>query len=254
MANNYYSEIISGLTPLFNEQGFKHSPDAPEIYLNDKKAVRVAYEEDRKMFTLNIADIVEGEGVDFREVSGWLFDESHGSRDAAVIAEDFASIIKEELGIAPVRAAVRRDVALPSKNAAGTTPGVEAFAKRFMDIFPQYKEVYKEDVAKYGEFLYDDFFSKTAAVKLRELTTKEGFNKKHITKLFSLLNEMFAEGDKKVSDTIMFTIIGGAFGGDVELFDSMKEYYADCPYIRQNGRTMVVTIAGNKKYRDALGL
>lgn len=252
MANKYYDEIIENLSPLFNEQGFKESPDAPGVYLNDKKAVKINYSDERKMFTLDIADIVDGEGVQFSEVSGWLFDESHNSRDAKVISDDFSETIKNALGIATEKTVIRQNVSLPTKNAKGTTPGVEAFAKQFLDIFPQYKDYYKDSVAKYGEFLYEDFFRNTAAVKLRELTTKEGFNKKHITKLFTLLNDMYAEADSNVTNIIMFTILGGAFGGDVALFDSMAEYYADCPYIKQNGRTMITVIAGNKKYQEAL--
>lgn len=253
MANQHYSNIIHQLQPLFDEQGFQKSPDVEGVYLNDRLAVKILYDEGKKMFLLYTAPVAEGEGVDFKEAAGWLFDESHTEKDAAVIAEDFAKVIKEALGIAPVKSAVRQDVALPSRNAVGIAPGVEAFAKRFMDIFPQYKEVYKADVAKYGEFLYDDFFKKTATAKLRELTSEAGFNKKHLTKLFDLLNEMYAEGDKVVTDTVMFTILGGAFGDDPARFEAYKEYYADCPYIKQNGRIMIEVIAHNKKYKEALG-
>jgi len=67
--NKFYDEIIKGLQPLFSEQGLKESPDAPEIYLNDKKAVQVIYDDNKKMFLLNIADIIDGESVEFTEVS-----------------------------------------------------------------------------------------------------------------------------------------------------------------------------------------
>lgn len=251
--DQYYNEIIGALSGLFAEQGFKESPDAPGIYLNDSKAVKVEYSEERQMFLLHIADIVEGEGVDFKEVSGWLFDQSHSSRDAAVIAEDFAGAIKSSLGIVTEKTAIKQQkVAMPTKNAAGTTPGVEAFAKRFLDMYPEYKGYYKESMAKYGEFLYEDFFRNTAAVQLRKMTSGEDFNKKHLVKLFTMLNDFYAEGDSNVSNVIMFTIIGGAFGGDVAKFDSFAEYYAECPYIKQNGRVMVSVISKNKKYKEAL--
>lgn len=252
MANKYYDTILSQLKPFLTEQGFAQSPDAPEIYLNGQKAVKIAYNDKRKMFLLYMADVIEGEGVDFKELSGWLFDDSHGEKDAIVIAEDFQKAISGELGLAPTKGKIQREVSLPSKNAEGQTPGVEALAKRFLDLFPQYKPVYKDDVAKYGEFMYDDFFAKTAAVKLKELTTQEGFSKKHLVKFFTMMNDLFAEGDNNVASTIMFTILGGAFGGDLALFDSMKDYYADCPYIKQNGRVMISMIASKKQYQEAL--
>lgn len=252
MSNQYYGEIIEGLNTTFAELGFKQSPDVEDVYLNDKKAVKVEYNEERRMFLLNIANIIEGEGVNFSEVSGWLFDKSHGSKDAKVIAEDFAKCIKAAMGIPEEKSAIKHNVSLPTRNAEGTTAGVDAFAKRFMDIFPQYKDYYKESFGKYGEFMYEDFFRNTAAVKLRELVTSKDPSKKHIVKLFDLLNDMYVEGDNNVKDMVMFTILGGAFGGDVELFDSKAEYYADCPYIKQNGRFMITTISRNKKYREAL--
>lgn len=249
----YYNEIIGALSGLFAEQGFHESPDAPGIYLNDSKAVRVEYSTDRKMFLLLLADIVEGEGVDFKEAAGWLFDESHSAKDAAVIAEDFAGVIRASLGIETQKSVLKpQKVSMPTKNAAGTTPGVEAFAKRFLDMYPEYKGYYKESVTKYGEFLYEDFFRNTAAKQLREMISSDNFNKKHLVKLFTMLNDFYAEGDSNVSSIIMFTILGGAFGGDVERFESFAEYYADCPYIKQNGRVMIGVIAKNKKYKDAL--
>lgn len=239
--------IMDTMLPLFGEQDMKESKDAPGVYLNDKKAVKVEYDESRSMVFMYAADIAEGEAVDFREISGWLFDESHGERDAKVIGDDFDESLREELGIKKTALGSRKDIALPSKNVAGETPNVEALAQRFLAIFPQYKDVYKEHIAQYREFLYEDFFSKTAAVQLKELIADPGPNKKKLIKLFELLNEMYAEGDANVSSTVTYTILGGAFGGNIELFDSVKEYMEECTYVRQNGRAMIGYIKSKKK-------
>ena len=241
----YFDEIIAHLQPLFDEHGFKKNDNAQGVYLNDKTAVRIKYDESRTMFTLETAAIADGESVNFAEISGWLFDGDHDSKDAAVIAEDFQNNIKAELGIKTEGMITSREVRLPEKNTAGTVPGVEALARRFMDIFPQYKDTYKADMEKYGEFMYHNFFKNTAAVKLRELSSDPKSNKKHLVKLLTLLNEMYAEGDTNVSNTIAYTIIGGAFRGDTTLFDSITEHYDDLPYIKQNGRVMIEMLAKN---------
>ena len=114
------------------------------------------------------------------------------------MAEDFADSLREIFGMKK-QVSNLKDVALPSKAASrGPTPNVEALAQRFLAIFPQYKDAYREHMAKYGEFLYQDFFARTAAVKLKELCADPKANKKQLEKFFDLLNEMYAEGDANV--------------------------------------------------------
>lgn len=251
MNEKAYETIIAGLEPVFEAQKLEQSPDAPGVFLNDKKAVQVSYDEKKKLFRLLTADVEEGKEVQFREVSAWLFDETHNLRDAKAVAEDFADSLREIFGMKK-QVSNLKDVALPSKAASGATPNVEALAQRFLAIFPQYKDAYREHMAKYGEFLYQDFFARTAAVKLKELCADPKANKKQLEKFFDLLNEMYAEGDANVSSTVTYTILGNAFGGDVEKFDSLKDYMEKCPYLRQNGRAMLHCIKGNKKLQAGL--
>ncbi len=251
MENQFYDQILSVLKPLYQEQGFHNTQDTPDIWMNGKKAFRVTYDQDKKMFFLFGADTAEGEGVSFRELSGWLFDESHTAKDAEAVANDFAETVRKELGLTAAAAKTKDKIAMPSKNAKGTTAGVEAFAKRFLDLFPQYKDAYRENVAAYGTFLYEDFFRRTAAVQLREMANAPKPNARLLTKFFSLLDDMYQNGDSAVGNVVMFTILGGAFGGDLAKFESLQEYYDSCSYIKQNGRTMILVIKGNKKYQEA---
>lgn len=254
MDQKAYETIMEGLEPVFEAQKLLASPDAPGVYLNDKKAVKVDYDEQRKLFRLSAADIEEGKEVQFRELSAWLFDETHNLRDAKAVSEDFGDSLRELFGMKKQQAGSLKEVALPSKAASGATPNVEALAQRFLAIFPQYKDAYREHMAKYGEFLYQSFFSQTAAVKLKELAADPKANKKQLGKFFTMLNEMYAEGDANVSSTVTYTILGNAFGGDLERFDALKDFMEDCPYLRQNGRAMLQCIKGNRKLKEGLSL
>lgn len=252
MDQKAYETIVAGLEPVFEDQKLHASPDAPGVYLNDKKAVKVDYDEQRKLFRLSAANIEEGKEVQFKELSAWLFDETHNLRDAKAVSEDFADSLRDLFGMKKPSAENFKDVALPSKSASGATPNVEALAQRFLAIFPQYKDVYREHMAKYGEFLYQNFFAQTAAVKLKELVVDPKANKKQLGKYFTMLNEMYAEGDANVASTVTYTILGNAFGDDLETFDSLKDFMEDCPYLRQNGRAMLQCIKGKKKLREGL--
>lgn len=251
MDQKAYETIIAGLEPVLTSQEMAESPDAPGVYLNGKHAVKVEYDEDKKLFKLFAAEVAEGKEVQFKELSAWLFDDSHTLRDAKAVAIDFEECLQTLFGLKK-QASSLRDVALPTKAASGETPNIEALAQRFLAIFPQYKDTYREHMAQYGEFLFQDFFANTAAKKLQELCENPQKNKKQLQKFFDMLNEMYAEGDASVSSTVTYTILGNAFAGDVDKFDSLKEYMEACTYLRQNGRAMLQCIRGNKKLQAGL--
>ena len=236
--------ILQGIKPVLDEQGMKRQEGDEEIFLGDKYAVKVWYDEKPMMFKLDVATLEEGQPVDFNTVSSWLFDDAHNERDAAAIAADFADSLSIAFGVK--KAVVRqREISLPSKAAPGSTPGVEAFAQRFLTLFPQFKDTYKEDFAQYGEFLYENFFSKTAAVHLKALVAEK--NKKQLVKFFNMLDEFYVEGDYNVQSVITYTIIGGAFGDDLALFEEMQPYLTDAQHLVVPCRTMIGQVISKEK-------
>lgn len=232
--------IIKELSGIFKSQNMTRQSEDEQIYSNDKQAVKVWYDEDRKMFNLDMATLEEGQGVNFATVSSWLFDEHHNERDAAGVAGDFADTLNTKLGIKRVMSVSAREVKLPSKAVGDTTPGVEAFANRFLTLFPQYKDEYKSHMAHYGDFMYVDFFGKTAAVKLRELA--EDGTKKPLEKMMMMLDNYYVDGDYTVQSIITYVIIGGAFGDKPELFDKALEKCPDATHIAVPGKIMLSTV------------
>lgn len=244
----YYDEILNSLKDLYQSQELKVSPDAPDIYMNQNYAVKIAYNAERKLFELMVAKIEEGQEVKFDTVSSWLFDENHTSRDAKSIAIDFEDTLKSIFGIKKNKVTTK-DVSLPTKS-AGDYPNIDAFTGKFLKLFPEYKDTYKEHVSKYGEFLYVDFYKNTAVVKLKELI--ENKNKSKLTKMIELLNEFYVEGDSKVSNLIVVVIIGGAFGKNMEMFESVKDFFSEHTHLNTASRAMIQHISKNKKLQDML--
>ena len=246
--NKYCDEILAFLKDFYESQELKPSADAPDIYMNQKHAVKITYNYDKKLFELKVAEIKEGQPVQFETVASWLFDENHTSRDAKAIAIDFEDTLKTIFGIKKSRVSAK-DVALPTK-ADSDTPNIDAFIGKFLKLFPEYKDTYREHVLKYGEFLYVDFFKKTAAVKLRELIKNKEKNK--LAKMINLLNEFYTQGDSKVANVIVVVIIGGAFGSDMQMFESVKEYFSEHTHLNTASRSMIQYISKNKKLQKIL--
>jgi hypothetical protein len=237
--------VLKGLQPIFNSQKMTRQEGADEIYIGSGKAVKVWYDESCSQFKLDVAELKEGEGVDFSTASAWLFDSSHNERDAASVSADFADTLSGIFGIKRAGGIVKRDVSLPSKAAPGNTPGVEAFCNRFLTLFPQYKDMYKEDVAKYGDFLYATFFEKTAGARLREAA--EQHDKKQCVKMLDMLDEFYVDGDYTVQSVITYSIIGSAFWDKPELFDEVLAYTDRTEHIKKPGFEMLKYIAKTEK-------
>ncbi len=202
----------------------------------------VVYDEASKTFNLLCK-----EGEDEKKISAWLFDESHRKKDAEVIGEDFCDCIRSKLGIKKERPATTADIALPKSGKKDGAMTMDQFTQRFLAVYPQYKDDYKENVAANGGFLPVEFYRTRGAEKLRELA--EGGNKKQLDKMLSMLNEFYCQGDRQVSDTVMALFFGGAFCKNKELFNSVVENMADYPFLKSGAVEIVNVAAKNKKFQ-----
>jgi hypothetical protein len=90
MDNRYINKVLEELNPLFAEQGFKETDG---VFKNEKKAVKIEYNEDRQSYLLFAADIdEEGKQDEFAELAAWLFDDTQNENDAVSVGMDFAEI------------------------------------------------------------------------------------------------------------------------------------------------------------------
>lgn len=219
MNENALKIILDELEPVFASQKLVRQDGDDIVYSNKTHAVKIWYDEEKKLFMLDMAVLNGDESVEFVNKSMYLFDSNHNDKDAKAIGGDFVDTLNHAFGVVRTRTS---SVDLPSKAAPGATPGEDAFCNRFLTLYPQYKDKYKADVEKYGDFLYERFFAETAAVKLRELVKAN--DKKPIIKMLEMLDEFYVDGNYDVQSTITYTIIGGAFRGENELFERACGY------------------------------
>ena len=208
MDNRYYDRVIEEMQPFFDEQGFKSQEDGS--FKNDKKSVKVAYDESRQMYTLSAADIEDGNIGEYAEINAWLFDDSQNAKDAASVGIDFTASLRKSLGI-KVKRTASAEVELPSLSKSGSIT-ITGFAKKMLDFFPSIKEDYKNHIAQYGNFLYLNFFGEYLVPQIKAVLVSD--NKKQIKKLFDLLDDLYVKGDRDTVNTIVAVLCAAAYNDE----------------------------------------
>lgn len=224
MLNNAQDIIIETLAPVIDSQKFIRQGDEC-VFVNSKYAFRISYDESKHIYSLDMSKLAQDDVAEFYNISTYLFDDSSTEKDARSVGGDFLDCLNNELGIQRSASLRKRDIALPSKASGEGTPGVEAFANRFLTLFPIYKDKYRDDVAKYNGFMYDNFFS-TVAPEVLKKAINSG-DKKQLAKAVNMLDDFYVEGDNDVQSTIMYSIIGETFRNNSELFESFKKQCTD---------------------------
>lgn len=245
----YYDEVLAGMQEFLEQQAFQPTPDGG--FANEKKQFRITFDEKKHLYQLQVADPVEAGEPVYQVIASWLFDESQTARDAQAVAIDFVDELRRQLGVAPPRVRRTTDLSLPDSRSKSDTPDALALCQKTLAIFPQFKDVYRDHMERYGEFLCIDFFSRTLAPKLRELLD-EG-NKKQLKKVFDMLSEFFVTGDRNVGNLIVVNICCGAVGGDRTRFERASELLQDYPYLQAAVRFVFERQPRDRRLREMLG-
>ncbi|MCQ2440636.1 MAG: hypothetical protein MJ076_01905 [Clostridia bacterium] len=246
MDNRYYDNVIAEMQPFLDEQNFKKNKDG--IFLNDKKAVKIDYDETRQMYVLSTADINEGTAWEYTMASSFLFDDTQTEKDAESVGIDFTETLRKSLGIKNKRPAVSGDIDLPTAQ-KGSALNVAGFTKKVLDVFPQYKDTYKEHIAKYGNFLYMNFFSYTLIPQIIAVLTEN--NKKTVKKLFELLEAGYIQGDKDTANIVVASL-AAAIIKDGSIKDTALSMLENNSHLKGSVEAFVPVLSSNKKLSSAL--
>lgn len=216
MNNQFYPLLTEIVEKTMSEKGIVLNTDSEDInfYSDGKRAFRIVYDDKSKLVKLEFALLKEGEGVDFKTVSSWLFDDNSTERDAQSIGNDFSDTVLEQLGEKATAQGIRK-VEMPSKDKNAETVTIDSFTARFLAVFTAYKPDYVKNVSDNGEFMYDDFYTEFGVKAFRE--TMNSSNKKQINKMFELLNNCYVIGDSATCTTIVYCIIVPAIIDDEKL-------------------------------------
>jgi hypothetical protein len=198
--------IEKHLESVNTELGFKKSEETETsvTFSGEKGAYRLVHDGENKIMAFECA-YENGEEVQFNTISRSLFDlGSVDERDARSTANEvrdelermFMSRKPVDLDKIKMPKAVSRTKA---KNGS-VSYDTDSLANRFGVLYPEFKDEIKRNIAAYGEFLPETFFTEHGNAKVLDVI-KNG-TKAEQKKLFKMLGEVFEDGTNEVQDII----------------------------------------------------
>ena len=150
MENRYFDVIIAEMSAFFEQNGFTESEG---LYKNDRKALKIEYDEGKQLYKLFAADVIDGQIGDFAEISSYLFDDSQTKNDAVSVGIDFVDSARKILGVKNTRRVGGAE--LPTANS--NVVNVGTLTAKLLANYTDLKDTYKDEVEAKGKFLYLDF-------------------------------------------------------------------------------------------------
>ncbi|MBE6816219.1 MAG: hypothetical protein E7520_00740 [Ruminococcaceae bacterium] len=222
--------IEKHLESVNTELGFKKSEETETsvTFSGEKGAYRLVHDGENRIMAFECA-YENGEEVQFNTISRSLFDlGSVDERDARSTANEvrdelermFMSRKPVDLDKIKMPKAVSRTKA---KNGS-VSYDTDSLANRFGVLYPEFKDEIKRNIAAYGEFLPETFFTEHGNAKVLDVI-KNG-TKAEQKKLFKMLGEVFEDGTNEVQDIIAVTILG-EMKNDKDMMAVADEYMTE---------------------------
>ena len=107
---------------------------------------------------------------------------------------------------------------------AGMTYDANTLANKILLVYPELKEAYKANIAKYGEFLSDEFFTEHGNKYI--LSTIRSGDAQTRKKLFKILVDIYQDGSSETQNLICVTILG-EMNNDTDMLEVCRSYIED---------------------------
>ncbi|MFR5875345.1 MAG: hypothetical protein ACLUFN_02520 [Eubacterium sp.] len=211
--NEAFRLLEKNLTDINSELGFKKSvcDDNNMVFSGDRGTYRINYDSSSNILAFECAYEDKGDETEFNTISRSLF-------DIAVINEkdvrSSSNEIQDEISrLYNMRKKVNLDKVKMPKAVSKTKAknGVisydtDSLANRFGTLYPEFKETIKLNIATYGEFLPETFFTEYGTPKCMEIIRNGSAAEQK--KMFRVLGEIYEDGTNEVQDIIGVTILG----------------------------------------------
>lgn len=244
LENRHYGVIIEEMKPFLDENGFKEQDGA---FISETKACKITYDETKQVYNLLAASVSEGSVGEYVTVTSYLFDENQTEKDAVSVAIDFTEELRALTGLKKKRIG-GGETQLPSANASDVIT-VNTLVAKLLAIYPALKDVYKDETAKYGKFLYLDFCTTFVVPEVRRDLDEN--SKKAVKKLMDMFAELFVTGDKDTS-TLVVVLLAAAIGKSEARFTAAADRLEDCPHLVTAVNNEIALLAKNKKFAKAM--
>ncbi len=215
------SSVEKGEVPVTQKNGY-----STILYSGNKGSVKVELFEGKISLLCAQSQAESAVDGDYKKISTTLFDpETTDDREIKYIVNDFCDGINDVYG---KKGKQSKKLPQPVSKAAAKSGTVYfdlvTLGSRFVQVYPELKEIYKENIEKYGEFLADDFFLNYGNAKLRE--TIKANDPVQMRKLFNMLNNVYNDGTNQVQSVIVVTMLGSLYDDDT-LLANCVDYMED---------------------------
>lgn len=133
---------------------------------------------------------------------------------------------------------------------AGMTYDANTLANKILLVYPDLKSAYKENIAKYDQFLSDEFFVEHGNQYI--LSTIRSGDAQTRKKLFKILVDMYQDGSSETQNLICVTILG-EMNNDPDMMEVCRSYVEDDEFYETVKAVNELLASGKgKKLREKL--
>lgn len=222
--------IEKQLEALNEELGFRKSAeDGTGITFSGEKGMyRVVYDQLNNIMAFECA-YDNSDSAEFNTISRSLFDtRTYNERDAKSLAneinDEISSMFKSRKKVNLDKVKMPKAVSRTKAKNGVISYDTDSLANRFGTLYPEMKDLIKQNIADYGEFLPETFFVEIGSSKVIDVIANGSETEQK--KLFRMLNEVYEDGTNEVQDIIGVTILG-EMKNDPKLMAVADKYMSD---------------------------
>ena len=240
--NAAFLQIMNGLNDVMKTNGFAVSvPKGTEegkapfsvnngkstiTYTGQKGTIKIEYFEEKISLFCSLAQEDTAVSDDFKNMFTTLFDpEKADDKSIKYIVTEIADGIKTAYSDSKKsKEKLPKPISKSAAQKGSVYYDLVTLGSRFVQIYPELRDAYRENIETYGEFLADDFFINHGNAAFRE-TVKEN-NPQKMKKLFNMLNDIYNNGLNQTQSVIAVTILGSLYD-DKQLLANCVDYMED---------------------------
>lgn len=226
-----YKLIEKNLEAVNKELGFSKvkTDDGAPAFKGEKGLYRLSYDSEGQILSFECAYEDKGEETQFNTISKSLFElDEADERDCRSAANEVGDEVKS---LFAARKKVDLDkVKMPKGVSRGQAKSgvisydTDSLANRFGVLYPDLKDDIRRNIAEYGEFLPETFFTEVGTARVLDVI-KNGTQAEQ-KKLFKMLGEVYEDGTNEVQDIIGVTILG-AMKNDPKMMAVADQYMTE---------------------------
>ena len=222
--------VLDLMTESFEKNGFSKvdtQQDGIFAYESAKGTVKITYDENKIYLFSTDYKFEDATEESYKRIALSLIESDSDDSDIRYIASDFSETIDSKFSS---KSAVKKNnYKAPQTVSKAAVKGGQSYdattlASKICQVYPELRQILKDNIADYGEFLPEEFFTKYANSLIVETIRKN--DPQTMKKLFNILNELYDDGSSEVQDIIAVTILG-ELNNDTELLAVCVDYMSE---------------------------